>query len=459
MSTVPSIGRWPLDSTAARIQQYNPELEKERMSDSDFNTPRWSSTASSTVTQDPDLSAPRFHAHATPFAQPFRHQSRDIPHNPFLEFAMTQIPAGPPAPSGNQPLAPMSFLYDENHHVPPGYYPSYSSMYQYQPTPPAPLPRRPAFSPNRPVGARPDTNGLHGTDNMSPLSGHTTMGGVAGSHSPYPQGYETTSAPTNSPTPYVWQQQYAAMHLQPPARYVGGHEFVPAPLSSSADGSRQFLPVIRRSSQQETRQQSNRSSEYTERRTSRLANVQNRRPDGYVSSSTSARRSYDRFSHDLSQSITSSDAEEAASRIPPPFRARRLPREPRLRFLSHAQHHDPNIATSRQVSELKDKLPRCLLGELPEGVSSTCDICDKDYSSTHVAPGEDEEVAIELPCGHRFGEYCIFQWVRVAFSGPFGGLKYCSPEASLRRAKRTRTRSHVRCAESSLLSQPTLMQR
>lgn len=76
----------------------------------------------------------------------------------------------------------------------------------------------------------------------------------------------------------------------------------------------------------------------------------------------------------------------------------------------HHPHFDPNIATPRQIQELKDKLPRHLPSELPKETSTTCDICQKDYSPKHVQPAEEEEVAIELPCGHVFGEFCIFQW-------------------------------------------------
>lgn len=40
-----------------------------------------------------------------------------------------------------------------------------------------------------------------------------------------------------------------------------------------------------------------------------------------------------------------------------------------------------------------------------------CDICQKDYSAKHVDPSEDDEVAIQLPCMHIFGEHCINTWV------------------------------------------------
>jgi hypothetical protein len=79
--------------------------------------------------------------------------------------------------------------------------------------------------------------------------------------------------------------------------------------------------------------------------------------------------------------------------------------------LGQRGHFDPNIATPRQIQELKDNLMRRLPSELPDETSKACDICQKDYSAIHVQPGEEEEIAIELSCGHVFGEFCIFQWV------------------------------------------------
>jgi hypothetical protein len=55
-------------------------------------------------------------------------------------------------------------------------------------------------------------------------------------------------------------------------------------------------------------------------------------------------------------------------------------------------------------------LPKLLAGELSKDTSPTCDICAKDYSATSVQPTEEEEVAVQLPCGHTFGEFCISQW-------------------------------------------------
>jgi hypothetical protein len=85
-------------------------------------------------------------------------------------------------------------------------------------------------------------------------------------------------------------------------------------------------------------------------------------------------------------------------------------REGRLRYLN--QYRDPNLSTGRQIQELKASLPKLLRSDLPKETSPSCDICSKDYSAMHVEPSEEEEVAVQLSCGHCFGEFCIFQWVR-----------------------------------------------
>jgi hypothetical protein len=409
MNNAPANGSWPLHNTAAQLHSFYPDLEKAHMSESDSNTPRWSPTSASTVAQDPDLTAPRFNAHATPFSQP-QHQTHDIPYTIFSGFSPTQYSTAPSASSGNQPRAPIPYSYDERYHTLPTYYPHYSGVYHYQtaqPTQPAHLPRRPAFAPHRPVGMRPDMAGLHGIANMSPQPVRPMVQGVPGLAPPHPGGYEPASTPIHPASPY--RPQHHARSLQPPARYSGGSDHVPASFGSGADQSRHLPPAYGRPLQQ----QGERFYDRADRRASRISHTQGRRPDGNVSPPTSTRRNYDRFSRDLSQSLTSSDAEEAASRIPPSFRARHLPREPGLRFSSHQQHYDPNVTTPRQILDLKAKLPRLVLSELPEGAASTCDICDKEFSSGHVPPSEDAEVAIGLPCGHRFGEWCMFQWVRI----------------------------------------------
>jgi hypothetical protein len=392
------------------------------MSEPGLNTPIWSPTGTSTISQGPELSAPRFNAHADPFAQPIRHRPRDMTYNAFFDFTMNQLPNLSPVPPMHQPQTTFENPYPYSHHRPQVHQSSYSGAYHYQ-QPQPPVPRRPVFSPNRAVGARSDLNGFTDGDNLPHLPSYSMMQGVPGSPPPQTQGYEGNIAPSYQVAPFLRQQQYAAMDLPPPMRYGGDPSFE-APVPQNSDRPRQFSSFVRRSSLQGSRQHngnsnnSHRPYDHAERRAARLASAQGRVPEGNTSPPTSGRRSYDSFVRDFSRALHSSDAEEGAARVPPPFRTRRLPREPRLRFSSHVQHHDPNLATPRQIQELKGKLPRRLPSQLAEGVSNTCDICAKDYSSTHVQPCEADEVAVELPCGHVFGEFCIFEWVCIAISGP-----------------------------------------
>jgi hypothetical protein len=339
------------------------------------------------------------------------------PYGSFLDFSINHLADFPPAPSRNYPQA-VPNPYDDSHHRPPGHYPSYPGVYPHL-LPQPPVPRQPAFSPNRPAGARPELAGLVATGNIHNLPSHPLMPGLTASPPLYPQGYEMSFAPANTVGPSLRHYQYTSLDQQPPL-ISGGHDFEP-PARQGPDRHRPYHPLGRRSSQQGSRQHhgnsnsANRPYDHAERRASRLVNTQGRLPDSNASSQTSGRRTYDSFIHDISRAMTSSDAEEAAARVPPSFRARRLPREPRLRFSSHGAHQDPNLATPRQIQELKDKLPRRLPSELPKGTSNTCDICAKDYASTHVQPCESDEIAIELPCGHCFGEFCIFEWVSVVY--------------------------------------------
>lgn len=73
-------------------------------------------------------------------------------------------------------------------------------------------------------------------------------------------------------------------------------------------------------------------------------------------------------------------------------------------------HPDPNVPTASQLTALKSKLQRFLPGNLPEGTSPTCDICQKDFSAKDVSPSEEDEIAVQLPCKHIFGEHCINTW-------------------------------------------------
>ncbi|KAH7398920.1 hypothetical protein DE146DRAFT_512056 [Phaeosphaeria sp. MPI-PUGE-AT-0046c] len=385
------------------------------MSDSGHHPPTWGSTVTSTVSQNPALSATRFNAQADPFVQPARHAPRDLPYSSYLEYPANTLPDLFPPPIGYQAPTVFPNPYDAGPYRPPRHYPPFPSAYQYLHTQP-PVPRPPVFSPDRPTGGPADMTGFVGSGNLPPLPNYPVMRSGPMSPMPYPQTYGGNYAPTNPAPSPMRPHQYRAIDSQPPVRYSGGQDFE-ATLRQNQERSRQYLPVTRRPSQQGPRSHnsgssshtSNRSYDLAERRAARL-NAQGRFPEGNVSPPTSGRRNYDSFIHDVSRATTSSDAEEAAARIPPQFRGRRWPpREPRLRF-GHAQLQDPNVATDEQIKDLKHNLPRRLPSELVNGTSSMCDICAKDYSSAHVKASEEQEIAIELPCGHCFGEFCIFEW-------------------------------------------------
>ncbi|KAF2622602.1 hypothetical protein BU25DRAFT_206720 [Macroventuria anomochaeta] len=235
-------------------------------------------------------------------------------------------------------------------------------------------------------------------------------------------GYQGLSSPTNTHSSYSTPSQSAAVPENTANEAFNRGQSVQAMSGGGVEQPRQALPVHPRpsashqlpQSYQNQQRQTDRNAEirhieYAQRRLSGNLTTQGRRSDRSSSPRTSARRSFDRYSGDLPLSSTSSDVEEAAARSPPSNRIRHRPRESRPRFFS--QHHDPNVITDRQIQELKTSLPRFLLGGLPEDTSPTCDICAKDYSAKHVQPSEEDEVAVKLPCGHSFGEFCIGQWV------------------------------------------------
>lgn len=149
-----------------------------------------------------------------------------------------------------------------------------------------------------------------------------------------------------------------------------------------------------------------------DRRPQPFLGTHTRRSDRSVSPRTSHRRSFDRYATDLPHSSGSSDAEEAATRA----RVHRVRQQRQRAMLGGPEFRrayvsvDSNSPTPAQMQALKDKLRHFLPSELPEGSSASCDICQKDYSAKHVLPTEEDEVAIQLPCKHVFGEYCIHKW-------------------------------------------------
>lgn len=372
------------------------------MAESDYSTPPWGPIATNPGAQGSELAAPLLSAHAMPFPRPFNSMSHEAPYGSSVNNpSMSQFSDPSTAPFSYQaPLGRSPYPLDGGQGM---YYPP-SRMYPYLPTHPRPPP---AFR-NGSNYARTDLGGLSEAGDMYSTTEHPLYRGPQPFYASFPNGYEPPLSPPTGPTPFARRQHESMMGSRPPPRYFGRPLGRDAPPGSTG----QAQPPSRRATQQEPYQPSSRTyDDPAERRSSLFLATHGRRSDRSVSPRTSNRRSFDRYSFDLSQSSTSSDAEEAAARAPPSNRMRHRPREVRPRFMGHHQQFDPNIAAPRQIQELKNKLPRRLPSELSEETSKCCDICQKDYSSTHAQPTEDEEVAVELACGHVFGEYCIFQWV------------------------------------------------
>lgn len=370
------------------------------MADSGYSTPSWGLMSASSGARGSEVVAPLLSAHAMPFSQPFPPPSFEVPYAPHTSPPMSQYPDLPNDPFHNQSQGRSPYPPDGGHQMfyspPPRLHPYLAS----QPRPP------PAFQ-NRASYPRMENGGSTDTNAMFPV--REQLQGMQPYFPPSSPGFGGPTLPATGPTPTIRRQHYSMTGFNPSRQYGG-----PVRMSHPAtqDQPRPMHSPNRRLSHQEYHSH-NRAHNDEMRRSSTLIDAQGRRSERSISPRTSSRRSYDRYSFDLPQSSTSSDAEEAAARAPPSSRMRHRPREMRPRFFTQHQHIDPNVATARQIQELKDKLPRHLPSDLPKDMSTTCDICSKDYSSTHVKPVEEEEVAIELPCGHYFGEFCIFEWVCV----------------------------------------------
>jgi hypothetical protein len=173
---------------------------------------------------------------------------------------------------------------------------------------------------------------------------------------------------------------------------------------SSPDQPRQVTSPPRRQPYERPQQQPSQVPVGPERRPLTYSGTSPRRSDRSISPRTSHRRNFDRYASDLPQTRTL-DAEEAA------VRARNAQRRRIRARNSQAAYMDSMVATPGQIQALKDKLRHFLPSQLPEGSSTCCDICSKDYSAKHCMPTEEDEVAIQLPCKHVFGEFCFNTWL------------------------------------------------
>jgi hypothetical protein len=339
--------------------------------------------------QGSELSAPPLAQHG-----PFQHQIPVIYNPSYMPInnpSMSQIHDVSNVPTINQ-------LHGHSPYPPPGHHPHYNPYaYQYQ------FPGHP----RSPPVFRNESDLLH--SNM----GFYDTGGMMQGHQPFipprtPSHNHAVPAQFNTGPSQSARRRYnhrmsvSSVMRNSPAEDVRAQERNQDP-----------PPGLRRLTQQEHGQSNDQTINNQEQRPWMPSESQGHRADRSVSSRISNnRRDFARYSVDLSNSSTSSDAEEAAARAPPVSRMRHRPRaEVRPRPFGHRPHFDPNIATPRQIEELKDSLQRRLPSELPEEASKACDICQKDYSATHVAPAEEQEIAVVLACGHSFGEFCIFQWV------------------------------------------------
>ncbi|KAH9865206.1 hypothetical protein IAQ61_009153 [Plenodomus lingam] len=363
------------------------------MADSAYDPTPWHSMPTASGASVADLEAPIQSSHALPFPQPYApYAHMSTPRMmPILDWTQRR--------GENQVRSP--YLPNGDHQMS---YPTPPRVHPYDPSQPRPPP---AIRSER-TNWRPDAReyaGIHGLHTRSDYSRDAFYASAAfGYHPALPSAMESN--------PFARRPQNSSMGSNPPP--YARQEPMRSPDADNIDSPRLVLGTHTRLSQH-----GDLSNERVEhgaalRRSSMFVEAQGRQSDHSNSPRTSSRRSFDRYSVDLPQSSTSSDADEAAARVPPSSRARQRMRGPRV--FGQRQAHDPNVASPEQIQELKEKLPRRLPSELSEDTSKECDICSKDYSLVDVKPSEEAEIAIELPCGHCFGECCIHIWFETCMT-------------------------------------------
>ena len=279
------------------------------MAEPDYNTHSWGPVSSRPGVQAIDMSAPLLSPHALPFPQPFPPLSYEAPYGSISNPLVSPFPAMSNGLFNNQGHGRSPYALDGGHQM---YPPTPPLMYPYVPAHPRPPP---AFR-NGSMNQRPDLGGQHEANEWFARTENPMIQAPQPFFPPYRQSYEGPISPPSGPTPLARRQHYTMMSMNPPPRYLG-QEALRGGYGGVPDQSRQVHSHNRRASYQDSYQHNNRIHDHAERRSSMLLAAQSRRSDRSVSPRTSNRRSFDRYSIDLSQVSTSSDAEEAVARAPP----------------------------------------------------------------------------------------------------------------------------------------------